>query len=151
VELVVAIGRDADADVIDPANALELVYGYGVGLDLTRRDLQAQAKKMGRPWDLGKGFDHSAPCTAIHPVDRVGHIEKGRIELTVNGETRQKSDIGMLIWSIPEMIAYLSRFFDLQPGDLIFSGTPEGVAAVKKGDVLVGHIDGLEDLKVTIG
>jgi fumarylpyruvate hydrolase len=118
---------------------------------MTRRDIQGEAKKLGRPWDFGKGFDHSAPCTGLVPATKSGHIAKGRIELKVNGETRQKSDVSMLIWSVPELIAKISQSMRLEPGDLIFSGTPEGVAAVKKGDKLVGHVDGLPELEVTIG
>jgi fumarylpyruvate hydrolase len=149
IEMVVAIaegGVDIGAD-----KALNHVFGYGVGLDMTRRDVQGEAKKLGRPWDFGKGFDASAPCARLSPVPKVGHISKGAIWLKVNGEVRQKSDVDMLIWSVPECIAFVSKYMRLEPGDLIYSGTPEGVAAVKKGDKLVGHVDGLEDLEVTIG
>jgi fumarylpyruvate hydrolase len=149
LEMVVAIGKGGVDIAVE--KALEHVFGYGVGLDMTRRDIQGEAKKLGRPWDFGKGFDHSAPCTGLVPASKCGHISKGRIELKVNGETRQKSDISMLIWSVPELIAKISQSMRLEPGDLIFSGTPEGVAAVKKGDKLVGHVDGLPELEVTIG
>jgi fumarylpyruvate hydrolase len=149
LEMVVAIGKGGVN--IPPENALDHVFGYGVGLDMTRRDIQGEAKKLGRPWDFGKGFDHSAPCTSLVPATKSGHVAKGRIELKVNGETRQKSDVSMLIWSVPELIAKISQSMRLEPGDLIFSGTPEGVAAVKKGDKLVGHVDGLPELEVTIG
>jgi fumarylpyruvate hydrolase len=149
LEMVVAIGKGGTN--IPAEKALDHVFGYGVGLDMTRRDIQGEAKKLGRPWDFGKGFDHSAPCTGLVPATKSGHIAKGRIELTVNGETRQKSDVSMLIWSVPELIAKISQSMQLEPGDLIFSGTPEGVAAVKKGDKLVGHVDGLPELEVTIG
>lgn len=148
IEMVVALkggGRDVPVE-----KALDLVFGYAVGLDMTRRDLQGEAKKMGRPWDMGKGFDQSAPCAPISPVSKVGHPSKGAIWLKVNGKIRQQSDLSMLIWSVPETIAYLSGLVMLAPGDLIYSGTPEGVAAVVKGDVLEGHVDGLTDLKITI-
>jgi fumarylpyruvate hydrolase len=148
IEMVVALAKGGKE--IAANSAREHIFGYGVGLDLTRRDLQGEAKKMGRPWDMGKGFDNSAPCGPISPVSKVGHIEKGAIWLKINGEVRQQSDLKMLIWSVPEMIAYLSRFVELKPGDLIYSGTPEGVGAVKKGDTLVGHVDGLEDLTIKI-
>lgn len=148
LELVVALksgGRDIPVE-----RALDHVYGYAVGLDLTRRDLQGEAKKLGRPWDMGKGFDKSAPCAALHPAAKVGHPFKARITLTVNGKVRQDSTIDHLIWSVAETISYLSGLVELAAGDLIFTGTPEGVAAVVKGDVLVGHVDGLTDLTVRI-
>lgn len=149
IEMVVALGKGGCDVPVE--RALDLVYGYAVGLDMTRRDLQGEAKKLGRPWDMGKGFDRSAPCAPISPAAKVGHIAKGAIWLKVNGEIRQKSDLAMLIWSIPETISYLSGFVELGAGDLIYSGTPEGVAAVVKGDTLEGHVDGLSDLKITIG
>jgi fumarylpyruvate hydrolase len=148
LEMVVAIGKGG-AD-IPVEKALDHVFGYGVGLDMTRRDVQGEAKKLGRPWDFGKGFDASAPCTALRPAAKIGHIDKGRIELEVNGQTRQKSDVKMLIWSVPELINRISQYMRLEAGDLIFSGTPEGVAAVKKGDKLAGHVDGLPELELTI-
>ncbi len=149
VELVVAIGkggRDIPVDV-----ALESVFGYAVGLDMTRRDLQSAAKKLARPWDMAKGFDESAPCAPITPVSVIGHPAKGAVCLSVNGQERQKGDLSDLIWSVAETISYLSRFVALQPGDLIFTGTPEGVGPVVKGDRLVGHVDGLTDVVITIG
>lgn len=149
IEMVVALaegGRD-----VPVMKALDLVFGYAVGLDMTRRDLQGAAKKMGRPWDMGKGFDRSAPCAPISPASQTGHIRKGAIWLKVNGKIRQQSDLEMLIWSIPETISYLSGLVELGAGDLIYSGTPEGVAAVVKGDKLEGHVDGLTDLAITIG
>ncbi|MGN6390145.1 MAG: fumarylacetoacetate hydrolase family protein [Burkholderiaceae bacterium] len=146
LELVVAIGK-AGADIA-AADALQHVWGYAVGLDMTRRDLQGEAKKLGRPWCTGKGFDHSAPIAPIHPVTDTGFLAQGTIELHVNGETRQKSDINKLIWNVAETIEHLSRHFTLQPGDLIFTGTPEGVAAVRRGDLLEGAIDGLGKLRV---
>ena len=148
MELVVAIGRAGRDIAVD--QALDHVYGYALGLDMTRRDLQAEAKKMGRPWDVAKGFDHSAPLGPVHPASRVGHIEHGAIWLEVNGVERQRSDISQLIWSTAETIAHLSTLFALQPGDLIFTGTPEGVAAVARGDVMRGGVDGLGTLNVRV-
>jgi fumarylpyruvate hydrolase len=114
---------------------------------MTRRDLQGEAKKMGRPWDTGKAFDQSAPCSALVPVSQCGHFAKGRIHLKVNGQIKQDGDLAMMIWNVPDTIAYLSTLFTLMPGDLIFSGTPAGVAAVARGDALEGHVDGLPVLK----
>ncbi|MCC6610373.1 MAG: fumarylacetoacetate hydrolase family protein [Burkholderiales bacterium] len=148
MELVVAIGQGGSNIPVE--KALGHVYGYAVGLDMTRRDLQAEAKKMGRPWDTGKAFDASAPCSAIVPAAKIGHPGKGAIWLKVNGETRQSSDLSQLVWNIPEMIAYLSTLFTLAPGDLIFSGTPAGVAAVKRGDVLEGGVDGVGTIKLKV-
>lgn len=149
IELVVAIGTGGRDIAVE--QALDHVFGYAVGLDMTRRDLQAAAKKLARPWDMGKGFDESAPCAPITPVSAIGHPDKGAIWLTVNGQERQRGDLSDLIWSVAETISYLSRFVALQPGDLIYSGTPEGVGAVVKGDRLVGHVDGLTDLVMTVG
>ena len=148
MELVVAIGK-AGAN-IPVERALEHVYGYALGLDMTRRDLQAEAKKLGRPWETAKGFDHSAPIGPIHPVARVGHIDSGAIWLEVNGAEKQRSDVSQLIWSTPETIAYLSTLFALRPGDLIFTGTPEGVGAIVKGDSMRGGIDGLGEFSVRV-
>jgi len=148
IEMVVAIGKGGGNIAAD--HALEHVYGYGVGLDMTRRDLQGEAKKMGRPWDTGKAFDQSAPCSALVPVAKCGHPAKGSIRLLVNGEVRQEGDLNQLIWNVPDTIAYLSTLFTLQPGDLIFSGTPAGVGPIKKGDVLVGEVAGLPLLKTQI-
>ncbi|HEY3785699.1 MAG TPA: fumarylacetoacetate hydrolase family protein [Steroidobacteraceae bacterium] len=148
IELVVAIGR-AGRD-IPGSESLKHVFGYAVGNDLTRRDLQAQAKKKGLPWDTGKGFDGSAPLGAIRPV-AAGHVERGWIWLSVNGEMRQQSDVSEMIWSVPEILTELSSLFELQPGDLVFTGTPAGVGAVKPGDRLEGGIEGLEILRNTIG
>jgi len=148
VELVVAIGlggRDIAA-----AHAHEHIFGYAVGLDMTRRDLQGEAKKQGRPWSIGKGFDESAPIGAIVPVARAGDIEHAAIELTVNGARRQASRIDKMIWNIGEIIEHLSAAWTLAPGDLIFTGTPEGVAAVVAGDRLVARVDGLPPLDVRI-
>jgi fumarylpyruvate hydrolase len=146
IELVVALARGG-AD-ISPAEALDHVYGYTVGLDMTRRDLQAQAKKAGRPWDMAKGFDRSAPMGAIRPASDIGHPAKGAIWLRINGEARQEGDLFQQIWKVPEMIAYLSTLVELEPGDLIMTGTPAGVGPVELGDRLEGHIDGVGDLTV---
>jgi fumarylpyruvate hydrolase len=147
IELVVAIAR-AGRDIA-PARALEHVFGYAVGNDLTRRDLQAAAKERGQPWDVAKGFDCSAPVAALRPAS-AGHVSRGRIWLKVNGELRQDSDVSHMLWDVPHIIAALSGFYELVPGDLIFSGTPSGVGAVKPGDALEGGIDGLEVLRNTI-
>jgi len=149
IELVVALG--AGGANIDPAQALDLVWGYGVGLDLTRRDLQAAAKDTGRPWDMAKGFDASAPCSALHPVSEVGHPAEGRIWLEVNGALRQEGNLNELIWPIADVIAYLSRFVTLAPGDLIYSGTPSGVAALKPGDRVRAGVDGVDTFELEIG
>jgi fumarylpyruvate hydrolase len=148
VELVVAIGKGGKQ--IPVAEAPEHVFGYAVGNDLTRRDLQAQAKDNGLPWDVAKAFDHSAPITAIRPVSEGGHVASGRIWLEVNGQLRQDSNVAELIWSVPEIVAELSTLFELQPGDLIFTGTPAGVGALQRGDSIVAGIDGLDTLRTTI-
>jgi fumarylpyruvate hydrolase len=149
VELVVAIGKSGRN--IPVGRALDHVYGYAVGNDLTRRDLQFEARDKGRPWDTAKGFDHAAPITAIVPVAVSGHIQKGHIWLKVNGELRQQGDIADLIWSVPEVIAELSTLFDLAPGDLIYTGTPAGVSAIEAGDRVEGGIDGFDTLVTVIG
>lgn len=148
IELVIAIGRGGSNIAIDEAH--ECVFGYAVGLDMTRRDLQIEARKAGRPWDMGKAFDESAPCGAIRPAASGAIMDKGAISVTVNGDARQSSDISLLIWNVAEVIADLSTYVELVPGDLIFTGTPEGVGPVERGDTLVGRIDGLADLEVTI-
>jgi len=148
MELVVAIGKGGAN--IPAAKALDHVYGYAVGLDMTRRDLQGEAKKLGRPWDTGKAFDHSAPCSAVIPAAKIGHPAKGKIWLKVNGETRQEGDLSQLIWNIPDTIAYLSTLFTLAPGDLIYSGTPAGVGPVKKGDTMEGGVDGVGTIKCKV-
>jgi fumarylpyruvate hydrolase len=148
MELVVAIGSAGKDIAVD--KALEHVFGYGAGLDMTRRDLQGVAKKAGRPWDMGKGFDFSAPCSAIRPATDIGHPDSGAIRLTVNGEIKQSGDLSEQIWSVPETIACLSALVELAPGDLIFTGTPAGVGPVVAGDRMEGHIDGIGDIIVTI-
>lgn len=148
IELVVALkagGKDIDA-----AQALDLVWGYGVGLDLTRRDLQAVAKDAGRPWDMAKGFDASAPCSALHPVSNVGHPAQARIWLEVNGTLRQEGNLDEMIWPIADVIASLSRLVTLAPGDLIYSGTPSGVGALQPGDRVRGGVDGVDTFELTI-
>jgi fumarylpyruvate hydrolase len=148
VELVVAIGKPAFR--IAAESALEVVYGYAVGLDMTRRDLQAAAKSAGQPWDMSKGFDESAPCSAIHPSSTIGHPRQGRIQLRVNGKLRQDADIGSMIWSVPELVARLSAYVRLQPGDLIFTGTPAGVGPLQIGDQVEAGVTGIDTLRVSI-
>jgi fumarylpyruvate hydrolase len=148
VELVVAIGKDG-VD-IDPLDALEHVWGYGVGLDLTRRDLQGVAKKAGRPWEWGKAFDESAPATALVPASHIGHPQKGSIWLDVNGVERQRGDLSDQIWSVKDVIAYISQSVALKAGDLIYTGTPAGVGALQPGDVLTGGVEGVGRFSLTI-
>ena len=146
IELVVALkggGANLTADKV-----MDLVYGYAVGLDMTRRDLQNTAKAGGKPWDMGKGFDHSAPIGAIQPATRIGHRAKGAIWVKVNGVVKQSGDLADMIWSVPETLAYLSGLVELAPGDLIFTGTPEGVGPVVAGDLVEGHVDGVGDLTI---
>ncbi|RZS57796.1 fumarylacetoacetate hydrolase family protein [Sphaerotilus mobilis] len=148
IELVVALGKGGRN--IPIAQALELVYGYAVGLDMTRRDLQLDARDKGRPWEFGKSFSLSAPIGALHRAEDIGHPASATISLTVNGAPRQSSDIAKLIWSVAESIAYLSEYEDLEPGDIIMTGTPEGVNAVVAGDVMLGQIDGLGAIEVRV-
>jgi len=148
IELVVALGiggRDIAA-----ADAVKHIWGYAVGLDMTRRDLQNEMKKQGRPWCIGKAFDESAPIGPLQPIARTGELTRGAITLDVNGTQRQKGDLSELIWSVAETIETLSRAWTLQPGDLIFTGTPAGVGAVVRGDLIAGHIDGLGSLQVRV-
>ncbi len=144
VELVVALGGSGRN--VSTEDALTLVYGYAVGVDLTRRDLQAAAKEKGRPWTTAKGFDYSAPISAILPASRCGHPERAAITLAVNGELRQQADIRDMIWSVPEIIAELSRYFELMPGDLIFTGTPSGVSNLRRGDRIACEVSGIGSL-----
>ncbi len=148
IELVVALGR-VGRDV-DPGDARELIYGYAVGNDLTRRDVQTAMKEQGKPWDIAKGFDHAAPVSAIAPVADIGHPQRGRIWLEVNSAPRQQGDIADMIWSVPEVIAELSTWFELAPGDLIFTGTPAGVGPLKPGDRVRGGVDGVGLLEHTV-
>lgn len=148
IELVVALSRGGMS--IAPEDALAHIYGYAVGIDLTRRDLQGVAKASGRPWDLAKGFDHSAPISAIQPASAIGHPARGAITLAVNGVERQRGDLADQIWTVPEIVAELSRAIALKPGDLIFTGTPSGVSSINRGDVIEGAIEGVGSLRTTI-
>jgi fumarylpyruvate hydrolase len=148
MELVVAIGTGG-SNILE-AEALSHVWGYAAGLDMTRRDLQNAAKSEGKPWDMGKGFDHAAPIGLMVPAARIGHPASGLIELKVNGKVRQTSDLSKMIWTIPETIAYLSGLVTLAPGDLIYTGTPENVAAVERGDVLEGMVEGVGSVRTRI-
>jgi fumarylpyruvate hydrolase len=149
VELVVALAEGGQ-DI--PAEAAEAkVFGYAVGIDLTRRDLQAMAKKAGQPWEAGKALDQGAPCSTLVPASEVGHLNTGRISLAVNGETRQDGDLAQMIWPVPHIIAKLSALFTLAPGDLIFTGTPAGVGAIGPGDQVSAAIEGIGDLEIAIG
>ncbi|WP_419904778.1 fumarylacetoacetate hydrolase family protein [Kiloniella sp.] len=148
LELVVALksgGRD-----IKQENAMDHVFGYAVGLDMTRRDLQGISKKTGRPWEIGKAFENSAPMGTIVPVSESTNPDAGLIELKVNGETRQKGDLSQMIWKVSEMISYLSDYYEIAAGDLIMSGTPAGVGPVVKGDVMVGTVEGVGELTITV-
>ena len=135
---------------ISVEDALDHVYGYGLSLDMTRRDLQGEMKKMGRPWEIGKAFERSAPCGTVHKVEDVGPLDEGAIRLSVNGEIRQEGDLNQMIWKVPEMISYLSDYFELAAGDVILSGTPSGVGPVNRGDVLVLSVDKLGSLTVKV-
>lgn len=148
IELVIALksgGRDISTD-----DALSHVYGYAVGLDMTRRDLQGQMKKAGRPWEIGKSFERSAPVGLLHLATETGALDQGHIKLTVNEDVKQEGDLNMMIWKAPEMISYLSRYYDIAAGDVIMTGTPAGVGPVQKGDVLQATIEGLSPLSVTV-
>lgn len=148
IELVVAIGKGGQR--IETGKALSHVFGYSIGVDLTRRDMQDEAKTLRRPWDLSKGFDASAPIGGIVPASVIGHPASGRIALRVNGKLRQEGDLADQIWQVPEIIAALSRFVALAPGDLIMTGTPEGVNAVVKGDLMEGEISGVGTLRTKV-
>ncbi|TAN52996.1 MAG: FAA hydrolase family protein [Rhodospirillales bacterium] len=148
VELVVAL--KSGGQNLAPETALSHVFGYAVGIDLTRRDLQEQAKKAGRPWETGKGFDASAPIGKIHPASETGHPSQGVIELSVNGAVRQTGDLADMIWPVAEVISHLSRLVRLEAGDLIFTGTPEGVGPLNRGDHVTARIEGVGSLDVTI-
>ena len=148
IELVVALQSGGRNIAIE--SALEHVYGYAVGIDITRRDLQQEMKKMGRPWEAGKAFDKSAPMTDIVPASVCGHPNSGRIWIKVNDDLRQEGDLNQLIWSIPEIISKLSDSFELSAGDLIFTGTPAGVGPIDKGDKLLGGVDGVGEIDITV-
>ncbi len=148
VELVVALKSGGSNIPLD--QALNHVWGYAVSLDMTRRDLQGEAKKQGRPWEIGKAFERSGPVGPLHSVEKVGHLDHGRIELKVNGALKQEGDMNQMIWKVPEMISYLSEYFELEAGDVIMSGTPSGVGAVVRGDVMEASIEGLGNLVVKV-
>ncbi len=149
-EAELAVVLKSGGNNIPAADALEHVYGYALSLDMTRRDLQAEQKKLGRPWEIAKAFERSAPIGPIHPASTVGHLSEGAISLTVNGEVRQEGNLNQLIWKVPELISYLSGLFELAGGDVILSGTPSGVAAIGRGDVMEISIDGLGTMKVKV-
>ena len=149
-EVEVAVMLKSGGRNITIDQALDHVYGYALSLDMTRRDLQGEMKKMGRPWEIGKAFERSAPVGPVHTVSEVGHLDHGSITLKVNGETRQEGDINQMIWKVPEMISYLSEYFELAPGDVILSGTPAGVGPVAKGDKMEIAADGLGSMTVTV-
>lgn len=148
IEMVVALSKGGSNIPVE--SALEHVFGYGVGLDMTRRDLQGEAKKLGRPWEVGKAFEASAPCGPLVPASEIGHPTDGEVSLKVNGEVRQTGNLNQLIWKVPEMISYLSGLFTLQPGDIIMTGTPAGVGAVVRGDVLEGYVEGVGKIEVRV-
>ena len=149
VELVIAIGKAGRS--VSQEKALDHVFGYAVGLDMTRRDRQRESGKNGLPWEIGKSFDASAPCGNLRTVAEVGHLQSGRIAVSVNGQSKQDSVIEKMIWNVPEIVSKLSHAYDLAEGDLIYTGTPAGVAPVFHGDVLRGTVQGLSDLEITIG
>ncbi len=148
IELVVALG--AGGSDLSTEQARAAIWGYAIGLDMTRRDLQAQSKKQGRPWETGKAFDFSAPMGPLHPVRKTGLLDAGAISLSVNGETKQSSDLQEMIWNVVDTISYLSGLFELKAGDLIFTGTPQGVGPVAAGDLMVGAIAGLGELRIQV-
>lgn len=150
-ELELAVAMKSGGYNIAEGDALDHVFGYAIALDMTRRDLQRQLTAKSGPWDVAKAFDHSAPCGPVHPVGSAGHPATGRIQLKVNDEIRQDSDLAAMIWNVPQIISKLSAFFDLQPGDIILTGTPAGVGPIQPGDVLIGSIDGLGTLSTRIG
>ncbi|WP_417247134.1 fumarylacetoacetate hydrolase family protein [Celeribacter sp.] len=148
IEMVVALGQGGKNIPVEAA--LDHVWGYAVGLDMTRRDLQGQAKKMGRPWEIGKAFEHSAPMGPIRPASEIGHPSKGHVSLSVNGALRQEGNLDQLIWKVPEMISYLSDYFTLAAGDIIMTGTPSGVGPVNRGDVMEAAVEGVGELRVNV-
>ena len=149
MELVIAIGKPAFR--VTPEQALDAVWGYACGLDMTRRDPQTTAREAGRPWDFGKDFENAAVISPLVPASEVGHLKSGNIQLSVNGQLKQNGDLKDLIWSVPEVVANLSEYYHLQPGDLIYTGTPEGVGPLQPGDKITGQIDGVGAIALTIG
>ncbi|WP_299483837.1 fumarylacetoacetate hydrolase family protein [uncultured Roseibium sp.] len=149
-EVELLVGLKSGGTNIALSDALNHVWGYGVSLDMTRRDLQGEMKKMGRPWEIGKAFERSGPVGPLHPVSEVGHPDQGRIALTVNGDLRQEGDLNQMIWKVPEMISYLSEYFELAAGDVIMAGTPSGVNAVKPGDTMEASIESVGVLSVKV-
>ena len=149
-EIEMAVMLKSGSTNIPLENALDHVFGYALSLDMTRRDLQGEQKKMGRPWEIGKAFERSAPVGVIHTVESVGHLNQGRVELKVNGEVKQEGDLNQMIWKVPEMISYLSDYFELAAGDVILSGTPAGVGPIVKGDVMDVSIEGLGSMSIPV-
>ena len=149
-EIEMAVMLHSGGDNIAIADALKHIYGYALSLDMTRRDLQGAQKKMGRPWEIGKAFERSAPVGIIHTAEDVGHPDQGKVELKVNGEIKQEGDLNQMIWKVPEIISYLSEYFTLGPGDVILSGTPAGVGPISKGDTMELSIEGLGEMKVPV-
>src|SRR5215210_6012260 len=148
IEMVAALGQGGRDIPVEAA--LDHVYGYAIGLDMTRRDLQDEAKNLRRPWELGKAADFSGPVGPIHPAAQIGHLARGKITLSVDGATKQSGDLADMIWSVAEQVSFLSGYFEIQPGDVIFSGTPEGVGAVARGQTMVGAIDGLGEIRLRL-
>ena len=148
VEMIVAL-KSGGAN-IEIADAMQLVFGYGVGLDMTRRDLQGEMKKLGRPWEIGKAFERSAPMGPLVPINKTGHLDSGVISLSVDGTVRQNGDLNQMIWKVPEQIAYLSRFYDIAAGDLIMTGTPAGVGSIHKGEIMECRVDGIDPFIVKV-
>lgn len=149
-EIELAVALKSGGENIPAESALDCIFGYGIALDMTRRDLQSDMKKLGRPWEIGKAFERSAPCTELVPAEEIGHPDQGAIWLKINGDFRQQGNLNQMIWKVPEMISYLSDLFTLQAGDIILSGTPSGVGPAQRGDRLHGHVDGVGDLNVTV-
>ena len=149
-EIELLVGLKSGGTNIALGDALDHVWGYGVCLDMTRRDLQGQAKKTGRPWEIGKAFERSGPVGPLLPVSEIGHPDQGRVELKVNGEVRQEGDLNQMIWKVPEMISYLSEYFELEPGDMIMAGTPAGVGPIERGDAMDATIEGVGTLSVRV-
>jgi fumarylpyruvate hydrolase len=149
-EIELAVALKTGGENIPVSQALDCVFGYAAGLDMTRRDLQGECKKHGRPWEIGKSFERSAPIGAIAPAARIGHPQQGAIWLKVDGKMRQEGNLNQLIWKVPEIISYLSGYFTLKPGDLIMTGTPSGVAAVERGNVLEGHVESVGQVRTKV-